>query len=277
MSTLTARGTVTDHFAGGDSTSKMVSGWRKCFSDLAIHDTSQYLTFFDESSGDYPRVTPGGTLGADNNTNLCIKKHFHTLHMKNNYVNGVYVRAYLITPKMATSRDPLFVWGQGLDDCYTNVSTAGLAGNVNVFLTDSPEFNSIFRIIDSHKEFVKPGEHFRFKSPAIANGEYIFDKGRWANTQAAGGTTHVPGELMWVYSMHGELAHDSVDNTLVNYGDFAMDIAYDDRMTYYYNGGGPGRKSFAIIDPTALSNGHQATTVDSVTVQPTAHSGPLTL
>jgi len=94
--------------------------------------------------------------------------------MRNLNQQDVLLRAYIVVPKEATAFTPEAAFIQGLP-FVTNTPSAEL--HPGVYLTDSPLFNELYKIVATKKTVLAPGQEctMRYTSPPFTYDPKIFD------------------------------------------------------------------------------------------------------
>lgn len=109
----------------------------------------------------YNPSSPATLVTADGTTGTFMKdftfdKTYIKFLARNNYQSPVKVKLYVCTVKDDTSIDPVVAYGNGLADIGAPSSTSTL-----VYLTDSPQFNDLWKIHSSESATLQPGEEMK--------------------------------------------------------------------------------------------------------------------
>lgn len=177
--------------------------------------------------------------------------------IKNMEQNDCNVRVYLCTPKGGCTLAPNQAWENGVTETHvaSSVIRAGLsslyANNIMSHPTDSHLFETSWRILDSHKEKMNPGETMRWKTPHHLNVARKWDVQR--DTEGTGDTYQI-GDLYWLVTLNGGIMMDSSTKD-VQQGTAKIGLSISSTVIIEYNSGGPKRKSFHYAQGNGTEDG----------------------
>lgn len=220
------------------------------------------IPFYNEELATW--VENGNPSSSAKSVQIKVKFMRLKLLLKNNFQSTCYIRLYLVKPKKPTDIGPHTAFTNGIADAYTN--STGDVNSVLSHITDSQDFNQLYKIVATHKERLGPGESKTICSPSKFKPFLYNPADRDAVTE-----NYDVDDLLWVIQTHGEWSHGSTTTSNLGWGEYGIDIARLDTLVFEYNSGGPSRRSYSIkLDttkeaftsdtPTAVHN----TTVDHV-------------
>lgn len=171
---------------------------------------------------------------------------FHSKNIiRNNYTVPVKVKAWIVMPRSDTSITPGNCYTDGLADVGNPSATSPLT-----YLTDSPVFNKLWKIVKSKKAYLKAGEEMKisYTIPHIKYDPSYADSHTSTYKQSE-------GACRLLIRLHGVVAHDTVNEGIAECG---VDVLQD--------------KTF-IVKYQAGADIHQITQVDLDTTGPNAIVG----
>lgn len=198
------------------------------YRDLGVNDASNIedvlsnLKYYDPS-------TPATLLTADGAVGTFSKSfHFTSIHNKftvrNNFISPVNVRIYYVAPKSDTSILPSTAFTNGLADVGSPSATSPLT-----YLTDSPVFNKLWKIVKSQKATLQGGQT-RTMSHTIKDIKY--DPAY--NDSHTSSYKPIDGALRIIVRVTGAVGHTA---TTVGHLACGVDITSDTVYTVKYQAG----------------------------------------
>lgn len=179
----------------------------------------------------YNPSSPATLVQADGTTGTFMKdftfdKIYTSIICRNNYQSPAKVRVYMCKVKDDTNIDPVTAFTNGLADIGSPTSTSPL-----VFITDSPQFNDLWKIHSSEMATLQPGEEMKmtYSVPAFQYDPSLVD----SHNQAYQTRYH---GCVFVVRVEGVIGHDtSVDQQ----GSLqaGVDIQMDRTFTVKYSAG----------------------------------------
>jgi len=148
---------------------------------LSLANQCSYLSVSSSDAGSYETIlsqlryydpsSPSTLVNADGTTgtydkNFNFTKIYAKMNVRNNYQVPCKVTIFVVKPKQTTSISPITAYTNGLSDVGNPTSTSPL-----LHLTDSPQFNDLWKIESSVKKVLQPGEELSLihtqKKPSI--------------------------------------------------------------------------------------------------------------
>jgi len=181
----------------------------------------------------YDPSTPGTLLTANGLTgayfrDFDVHSQSGKITVRNNYLIPSKVSVYDCVPKVDTSISPTTAYTNGLTDQGGPTSTSPL-----VYLTDSKQFNELWKINNSKKALLAPGGELTMSHSNNKPFEYdpsLVDSHTF---------TYMPqyGSWSWVVRSEGVIGHDGADDKTTTQG--GVDILYDTKHVIKYDAGIP--------------------------------------
>lgn len=201
------------------------------------------LRYWSEATGAYVDASPTTTASNE----LTIKRVSSKLICRNNYQIPCHVEVYCCVPKDDTSIDPVLAFTNGLTDQDAPSSSSAL-----IYLTDSDQFNSLWKIKSSMKRQLNPGQQlvmtyshnkpFQY-DPSLVDSHNLTYQSKYQS--------HV-----YVIRTSGVLSHDTVVANEVGFAQSAVDIHRDLTVVVEYDSGGPSLNDFVALDNSStFTNG----------------------
>lgn len=208
-----------------------------------IESAISNLRYWSESTGAYVDATP--TTGASNE--ITIKKFTSRVVLRNNYQVPCMVEFYICLCKDDTSINPYTAYTNGLADQDNPSASSPL-----MYLTDSDQFNDLWKIKRSLKKELRPGQECSLTYSVNKPFQYdpsLVDSHTMAYQRKYHGHSYVVRTL-------GVLSHDSVVNTERGFAQSGVDIYKDLTLVVEYESGGPSLNDFVVVDNSnSFTNG----------------------
>lgn len=155
----------------------------------------------------YNPATPGTLTTADASTgtyhrDVFFKSVYSRFDVRNNYQVPVEVSLYAVTPRLDTNITPTTAYTNGLAD-----QGAVSSSSVQMYPTDSMQFNDVWRIIKSKKRMLQPGSSFSL-SQVMKNIKYDPS----LNDSHASTYQINFKAFVWLIRVQGVTAHDTVQD-----------------------------------------------------------------
>lgn len=229
-------------------TQQLVGVNASVYRDIGINDATALETVLGNLKY-YDPSNPGTLLNADGATGTFSKTfHFTTIHNKftirNNFISPVQVRMFYVVPKSDTSKLPSTAYTDGLGDVGTPSSTSTL-----VYLTDSPVFNKLWKIVKSQNVTLQGGQS---KVMSYTMKDIKYDPAY--NDAHTSSYKPIDGALRVILRLTGVVGHTT---TTVGHLAGGVDITYDTVWTVKYQAG-------ADLYQITVNDGSGAVTTASV-------------
>lgn len=167
-------------------------------STSTIETVLAQLRYYDPSNPS-TLVTASGVTGTFSKDFL-ITRSYYKLVVQNNYQVPCHVTIYLCRPKEDTSIGPQTAFTEGLTDVGNPSANSTL-----VYLTDSEIFQDLWKVENSEKKYLQPGE---FCTLAVGDKKYTYDPSV-VDSHALSYQSQYKAAV-YVLRVEGPLCHDSV-------------------------------------------------------------------
>lgn len=209
----------------------------------AIESAMAGLRYYDPASP-ATLVTAAAASGTYQKEFL-VKRQYSKYLAVNNYQVPAMVTLYVCVPKSDTSLSPQTTFTNGLADVGNPTSSSPL-----VYLTDSPQFNDLWRIAKSKKAVLQPGESMMV---SYSCKEYMYDPSLVDSHSEAYQSRF--GAHTLTVRIEGVLGHDSA---AAEYGTLQASVdVQEDRVFEIHYAAGADIKTVVINDvsDTSFTNG----------------------
>lgn len=229
--TYRQRDTYVEGVAENTKNSQLVA-----FTGSNLETSLANLRYWNESTGAYVTASPTSSTA---NAEIEVAKVYDRCIVRNNYQVPCDLEFYLCTPKEDTSISPSTAFTNGLTDQNNPSASSPL-----MFLTDSDQFNSLWKIKASVKKTLMPGQSASLVYNAKKRFFYdpsLFDSHAMIYQDSTAG--HV-----FVIRVTGVLGHDTTVGSEQGFLPGAVDIARDLTVVCKYDSGGPALNDFVVLD-----------------------------
>lgn len=217
-------------------------------SDFVLNSTSHLEGVLAQLRYYNPSV-PGTLTTADGATGSFEKEFYFTtcygnLTCRNNYQVPVDVSIYLVKVKNDTSIIPTTAFTDGLADVGSPTSTSPL-----VYLTDSPIFNDLWKITNTYKFKLSPGQQ---KSYSASTPKFMYDP---SLTDVHGLVYQRKNKTMaFIVRVEGVIGHDT---TADEQGCLAagVDVMFDRTFKVKYQAGADIKYIHVVNSASTFTNG----------------------
>jgi len=190
-----------------------------------IEEVMAQLRYYDPSAPS-ALVTADGTTGSYQKEFL-FKSIHHNFMLTNNYQVPCKVKIFLVRSREDTSINATTAYTNGLADIGNPTSTSTL-----VYLTDSNQFNDLYKIVKSSSGYLQPGDSM---SIAFTDSPFQYDPS-FTDSHALTFQNRYK-DLQFVVDVQGPLGHDTVVTTEQTNLQAAVDFELRTTFTVNYSAG----------------------------------------
>lgn len=214
---------INSHQCTQNSMSLDTSASVKC-SDLEL--VLAQLRFFDPSTPG--TLINGSGASATYEREYLFKNMYMNYTARNNFTLPVYCTLYLVCSREDTSIEPATAFTNGLNDVGAPTATSPL-----VHLTDSEQFNSLWKIVKSQKKLLQPGALM-----TMTNGVKDVEYNPAEYDSHALPYQKKYGTFAIVCRLEGVICHDTVaPTTQIGTGTGQVDVIIDTKYEVEYDAG----------------------------------------
>lgn len=201
------------------------------------------LRYWNESAGTWVDATPTTTASQE----MTIKRVSTKCVCRNNYQVPCMIEFYCCVPKDDTSINPYTAFTNGMTDQDNPSSTSSL-----LYLTDSDQFNDLWKIKNSVKKYLDVGEEVMLSYSM--NKPFQYDPSL-VDSHALEFQSKYAGHA-YVVRVSGIIAHDSAVTTERGFTQSGVDVYKDLTVKVEYDSGGPSLNDFVVLDNSStFTNG----------------------